>query len=166
MLAPMLRAPFFALPLAAACFSCLVGCNTDAAVFVDPSIAKPKATVSNGVFGPNVSGSFELDLHLGARAADSSSVTLGEFELVTAKDKSPIVSPLPLTANEKFPVTVAQDSDETVGFTFDSGKKPLEAAAKGQLCDSDGVAIKGTIQDSLASSSTPVFSETFDPSGC
>jgi hypothetical protein len=143
----------------------LIGCNTDAAVFVDPTVESPKVSVQGGALGVGVSGSFELDLHLSARASGTSTVKLGEFELDTA-DKDPIVSPLPIEGDKTFPLTVDQDSDVTVHFTFDSGKDPLPAAKKDALCGKSGLAIKGTIEDSLAGSSTPVFSATFDPSGC
>jgi hypothetical protein len=156
---------FRALPLAAL-LVVVAGCNTDPAVFVEPSVKSPKLAVMGGALGVSVTGSFELAFHLGARAADSSSVTVGEFEIVTGDDKSPIVSPLPLSSNEHFPVTVDQDSDVSVDFTFDSGKNPLPVADEGPLCAPAGVVIKGTIQDSLRGSATPVFSPTFDPSGC
>ena len=93
-------------------------------------------------------------------------MTLGEFELVTGADKSPVVSPLPLQADKTFPLTVEQGSDVVVDFTFDTGKNPLPSSKKDALCGSGGVAVKGTIQDSLAGTSTPVFSASFDPSGC
>lgn len=144
----------------------LVGCNTDAAVFVDPTVESPKASVMGGALGVELTGGFTLDLHLGARASGSSTVSLGEFELVTGADKSPVVSPLPIAGDKSFPLTVDQDSDVVVQFTFDTGKDPLPSSDKDALCGSGGVAVKGTIQDSLAGSSTPVFSASFDPSGC
>ncbi len=144
----------------------LTGCNTDAAVFVDPTVEDPKASVQGGALGVELTGRFTLDLHLGARASGSSKVTLGEFELVTGANKSPVVSPLPLVGDKTFPLTVDQDSDVVVHFTFDTGKNPLPASTKDALCGAGGVAVKGTIEDSLAASSTPVFSASFDPSGC
>jgi hypothetical protein len=152
--------------LAALALAGLAGCNTDTAVFVDPTVETPKVAVQAGLLGVGVSGSFTLDLHLGARASGSSTVTLGEFELVTGKDKSPVVSPLPLVGDKDFPLTVDQDSDVLVHFTFDSGKNPLPQSDEPALCGAGGVAVKGTIQDSLAGSSTPVFSASIDPSGC
>ncbi|HVY47874.1 MAG TPA: hypothetical protein VHB21_18430 [Minicystis sp.] len=143
------------------------GCNTDPAVFVEPSIQDPKADVAGGLLGVELSGSFVLALPRGARAADASQVSLGDFEVVTPKDESPIdPKPLPVEGDKTFPLTVAQDSDVVVHFTFDTGKEPLPPSTKGGLCAPGGVVLKGTITDSLASSATPFVSDPFDPSGC
>ena len=164
MLGAMPRAPI-ALSLLAVAF--LVGCNTDPAVFVLPAVTSPKVTVLGGALGVEVSGSFDLDLHLSARASGSSTVGLGEFELVTNGDESPIVSPLPgLVSDQHFPVTVDQDSDVTAHFMFDSGKNPLDTNVKDQLCGAGSVVVKGVIEDSLKGSSTPVISDPVKPSGC
>ena len=158
----MLRfALLFALPVA------LCGCpNTDPAVFVDPTISSPEATLGGSVLGIELTGSCSLDLHLGARAAGSSYVTLDEFSLVTASDKSPIVTPLPVTTSPELPLTVDQDSDVVVAITFDTGNSLLPSSDKDAICAPGGVVIQGAIDDSLADAPTPVFSAAFDPSGC
>src|SRR4051812_3413899 len=104
-------------PLSAACI------NTDAAVFVDPTLDAAGGTLSSSAFGVSVTGVFHLKLHLGARASGSSQVSLGSFAILDADRKAAIVESLVVDASPtNFPVTVEQDSDVDVSFTFNSGK--------------------------------------------
>ena len=150
-------------------FFCLsAGCiNTDAAVFVEPSIKKaPEVTVSAGVLGIGLTGSFQLSLHLGPRATSASKVSLGTAEIVDAGKKGAIVAPLPVAAPIELPVTVELDSDVDVPFTFDTGDKPLKSELLPELCDPMGVVLSGAIQDSLQDHVTPFASAVFRPAGC
>ena len=146
----------------------LAGCpNTDAAVFVDPSIDAPTLAVQSSALGTGLHGGFTLSLHLGARASGPSQVSLGQFEIQDAQMKGAIVSPLVLDAGATMlPVTVSPDSDVTVTLTFDTGAKPLPADLAAKLCDPAGVVITGTIQDSLQTGATPVDSAVIKATGC
>lgn len=145
----------------------LAGCpNMDTAVFVDPSVTGAKATVSAGALGTNVSGSFTLGLHLGARAADASTVKLGSFSIQSADRAKTILDPLPVSSDTTFPVTVEPDSDVNAAFTFDSGKSPLAAEVMDELCAPGGVRVVGVVDDSLKGGQTPFASEAFTPTGC
>jgi hypothetical protein len=139
--------------------------NTDAAVFVDPSVANPAATVTAVTLGTDVTGSFDLKLHLGPRATGPSKVSLdmGIFTILDAQQNGALVSPLPVVTTTTFPVNVDLDSDVTATFTFDTGAKQLPAA---MLCDPAGVVIGGAIQDSLQDRATPFASAAFHPAGC
>lgn len=142
------------------------GCvNTDAAVFVDPSIASPAATVTAGALGTNLVASFQLKLHLGARASGPSSLSVQTFEIASADRARSIVAPLAATSTTKLPVEVAPDSDVTVDFTFDSGAAPRPEDEAALLCAAEGIRIAGTLQDSLEDGATPVVSEVFH-AGC
>ena len=153
--------PLFALPiLLAACV------NTDAAVFVEPTIESPTITVAGGALGLTISGNFTLKLHLGPRASGPSQVSLGAFSILDAK-QSAAITPLDIgSSSTQFPVTVDLDSDVSAGLPFTLGSKTLPSADKAKLCDAAGVVIGGTIQDSLLGGSTPFFSAIVHPAGC
>lgn len=158
-----MRSPFTALLLLAA--PLLAGCpNTDAAVFVDPSIESPVVAVTSSVLNTGVAGSFTLKLHLGARASGPSQVNIGQFSIMDASMKTALVTPLALDAGStQLPVTVAQDSDVTVALGFDD---LFEKDLAGALCDPAGIVVSGTIEDSLQNTATPVDSAIFHPTGC
>ncbi len=150
-----------ALPLA------LAGCiNTDAAVFVEPTIESPTAVVKGGALGVTIEGTFTLKLHLGPRASGPSKVDLRDFNILDAK-QSGTLAPIEISRSSiTFPTTVDLDSDVASDLTFDVGTKTLTAATKTKLCDAAGVIIGGTIQDSLQASATPFFSPIVHPTGC
>jgi hypothetical protein len=154
--------PLFALPLL------LAGCvNTDAAVFVEPTIESPTATFKGGALGVTISGNFTLKLHLGPRASGPSTVKLGAFSILDAGQKAAITSVQIGTTSTQFPVTVDLDSDVSASLPFDLGSKTLpEDPSKSKLCDPAGVVIGGTIEDSLLGGSTPFFSAIIHPAGC
>lgn len=148
-----------ALPLA------LTGCvNTDAAVFVEPTIEHGEAAVSGGTLGVSVKGAFTLKLHLGPRASDSSKVDLVSFNLLDAGQKAEI-TPIVLSMQDST-ITVAPETDTTQLISFDIGGKTLPSATKPKLCDPAGIVIGGVLQDSLLATSTPFFSPIVHPTGC
>lgn len=146
----------------------LAGCpNTDPAIFVTAAIEAPSIAVTQGVFGPSIDGAFQLELHLGARASGPSQVSIGQLEILDAEMTGAIVTPLPVDpGSTQLPVTVQPDSDVIIAFTFTSGKNPLAADLAPKLCDSAGVILGGTIQDSLQDVATPVDSDVIHPTGC
>lgn len=141
----------------------LAGCpNTDAAVFVDPTIGTPTIEAGSSVLVSSIKGSFPLNLHLGARASGPSQVSIGQFEIQDAKKTGAIVTPLPVdSGSTQFPVTVEPDSDVAVTLSFDMEAK---ADVVMKLCDPAGVIITGTIEDSLQDTATPVESAVVHPS--
>jgi hypothetical protein len=158
--AAALAAASTAAALAMAASGCI---DTDAAVFVEPSIAAPEATVSSNALGTGLTASFALKLHLGSRASGPSSVAVRTFAITSADQKTSIVQPLPAETTTALPVEVAPDSDVTVAFTVDTGAEggtlPAEAAAA--LCAAEGIRITGAIEDSLEDGATPLTSEVF-----
>ncbi|WP_437974818.1 hypothetical protein WMF11_42150 [Sorangium sp. So ce295] len=151
--------------LAAAALAIMAsGCiNTDAAVFVEPSIAAPEATVSSNALGTGLTASFALELHLSARASGPSRVAVRTFAITSADQKTSIVEPLPVETTAALPVEVAPDSDVTVAFTVDTGAQggTLKADAAAALCAAEGIRITGAIEDSLEDGATPVASAVF-----
>ena len=140
--------------------------NTDAAVFVEPSIESPTAVVKGGALGVTIEGTFTLKLHLGPRATGPSKVDLRDFTILDAK-QSGTLAPIEISKSSiTFPTTVDLDSDVSSDLTFDVGAKTLTSATKTKLCDAAGVVIGGTIQDSLQATATPFFSPIVHPTGC
>ncbi len=147
------------LAVAAACL--LAGCiDTDPAVFVEPAIDSPELVLTQEALGVALAGSFQLTLHLGARASGESQVSYASFTLVDDAGDV-VIDNLPVTASAPSPVTVEPGgADTAVLFDIDSGPDllPLELAA--QLCGGL-VTISAVLEDSLATTSTSVESEPF-----
>jgi hypothetical protein len=145
----------------------LVGCiDTDAAVFVEPTIAQPSAQVTSGLLGVSATGSFELSLHLGPRASGESQVSLEAFSIQSADETATILDPLPLAETTERSLAVQPDSTKTMVLSFDTGANLLAAEVRAQLCAPGGVRIKGVIDDALKGGPTPVVSAPFSPAGC
>jgi hypothetical protein len=138
------------------------GCvNTDPAVFVEASIASPAAAVTGGALGTQLTGGFQLNLHLGARASGASDVAVRSFEITDADQTASIVAPLEAVTTTTLPVTVEPDSDVTVSFTFDTGADLLPTEARDALCAPAGIRVTGALEDSLQDGATPVASGIF-----
>jgi hypothetical protein len=150
----------------------LAGCpNTDPAVFVDPSITSPSLELSpSGGLGQGImGGGFTLDLHLGARAAGPSTVTLGSISVLDGQMHGAIVPSLDVSAGADFTTgkgVVEPDSDLVVTFVVPPATATLTSATVTQLCASADVVIGATLDDSLRGTSVPVYSSPFHPTGC
>lgn len=144
----------------------VAGCiDTDTAVFVDATIDNPTLAVTPDTLGFYLAGSYELTLHLGARASGPSSVSYQSFSLAS-EGGTIIIESLPVTPSAEAPVSVEPGGTDTVvSFTIDTGDDPLASALLDQVC-AGPLIITGVIDDSLATSATPVESEPFSPSGC
>ena len=152
--------------MALAAFSILhFGCNTDAAVFVAPTVEAPTLTVVKAALGTNLKGSFTLKLHLSARASGPSQVTLGTFSLKSADEKTTYAEPLPFTVDKASPFAVAEDSDTVLAITVDTGANPLPVALHDTVCAGGKIVVSGVLQDSLLTTATTFASDPFDP-GC
>jgi hypothetical protein len=148
--------------VAIAALAASAGCNFDTAVFVDPEIETPAVTVGKEALGTSLKGSFTLTLHLGARASGPSQVTLGAFSLKSADQTTAYVENLPIQASPAGSIGVAEDSDQTVQITIDTGTGLLPASAHDAICAGQ-VVVTGVIEDSLATSPTTVASNPFAP---
>lgn len=145
----------------------LGGCiDTDAAVFVDPSISAPEATINSGALGSTLSGTLRLSLHLGPRASGSSRVTALSFTIQSADQKRTLLEPLPVVSPAELSFSLDPDSDADIVIRFDTEKKPLAAATRDALCGAGTVRVTGVLDDSLKGGSTPVTSEPFTITGC
>jgi len=151
----------------AAVLSGLCGCpNTDAAVFVKPTIVDPTASLEQSSLATGLGGGFTLKLHLGPRAADSSTVTLEQLSVLNADRTATVVQTLAVSTDPAFPVTVNVDSEELVAVQFAATDNLLAPAAQAELCAGGGIVVSGVIHDSLLGATTPVVSVPFAPSGC
>jgi hypothetical protein len=139
-----------------------VGCiDTDTAVFVDATVGAASVAVGGSGLQITLTGSFALDLHLGARASGASEVTYTSFSLKAADD-TVLVESLLVTPDKPSPVAVEPGSDVVVTFTIDSGPDSIGQDLKDRTCAGQ-VKIAGVIEDSLESESSPIESEPFTP---
>lgn len=158
------RTSLFLLTLATISTGCIG--DDEAIIFVDPSVSAPEGTVVSNVLGSTITGSFQLRLVLGPRASGSSKVTIGSVNITDAQGKSTIVPSLSVMTSQSFPLDVPPSSDINIDVTYDLGGATIPMATAEALCMPAGVAISGTISDSLHSAATPFLSESFKPMGC
>ena len=150
-----------------ACLGLLaVGCpDTDAAVFVDPSIEGAAATVQQSSLGAGIGGSFTLLLHLGPRAEDASEVGINQLSFTNADRTITVLDSLKFSTDKQLPVAVPIDSDIRVSITFvPDGSDGNLVDMPDELCDPAGIAVAGSLTDSLRGTDIPVHSLPFNPS--
>jgi hypothetical protein len=143
--------------------------STDTAIFVEPGVLSPSVAVSAGALGTNLTGAFQLTLHLGENASGTSQVTPEAFSLTNADETVVLVSPLPAAPTDpsrQAPFEVRPGSDVVVGYAFDTGADPLPADVGDAICGAGALRITGVIRDSLENKATPAASQTFTPAGC
>jgi hypothetical protein len=138
------------------------GCiDTDPAVFVDPDLENPSLTVSEKALGVELGGSFEITLHLGARASGDSTVAFDAFSLET-EDGTVVLESLPVSTNTNLPVTVPAGGDDVVvAFDISTGDTLLESDMKDALCG-QALVLSVILDASLATQATPVASDPFE----
>lgn len=126
------------------------GCiDTDATVFVEPTIESASIDLEQSSLAAAVSGTATVRLRLGSRAADASTVTLRGFSLTDAARSGAVVDRLAVTASPPFPVVVGVDSDQLVTITFTATDNTFEASAADALCAPEGVILVGAFEGSL-----------------
>ena len=153
--------------LAAIAALLLCGCpDTDAAVFVEPSIEGPAATLQMSALVAALDGSFTLNLHLGPRASGQSLAQLKQLSLTSQDRSATLISPLEVTTDPSFPVTVEVDSDVTVAISFAAENNQAELSLVPALCDPNGIVIVGALDDSLRGATVPVASAPFQVQSC
>ncbi len=145
----------------------LTGCiDTDAAIFVDPSIESASVSVTDGPLGAALSGGFDVVLHLGARASGPSETSFVSFAIKSSDESEVIVEGLPVKTSTALPVTVEAGGDDVVvSFDIDQEGDVIDSGLVGALC-AGAVVVSVVIDDSLATTSTPVVSEPFAVTGC
>jgi hypothetical protein len=155
-----------AFALALGCFA--TGCigDDEAIIFVEPVASAPEGTLITSPLGSAINGSFQLRLILGPRASGTSKVTIGSVNITDVEGKTTIVPSLSLTTKETFPLDVPPSSDINIDVTYDLGDKTIPMTSIPDLCAPTGVAISGTINDSLQTAATPFLTESFMPMGC
>ena len=139
--------------------------NTDAAVFVDPTVETPSITVTKGatMLGTQIDGALVLRLHLGARASGPSKVTLTALNVANADQSSFYVDNIGFTADHPSPIDVEEDSDVSVSITISTGAGLEPAALYDAICTGGNVVITGSLQDSLQTTATPFESDPIAP---
>jgi hypothetical protein len=157
-----MRKSFFVLAGAVALSPSVTCVDTDPAVFVAAELDTPAMTVQASALGVALSGSFTLELHLGARASGTSEVTVGAFSLRTADQSEVLLESLPVASAQPAPYEVEPGSDVTVNFTIEPGGDTFPLELRDRLCGGP-VVITGVIEDSLESGSSPVESPAFTP---
>lgn len=149
-----------------ACLGLLAtGCpNTDAAVFVEASIEGPQATVQQSALAGGIGGSFTILLHLGLRADDASEVDINQLSFTNADRTVTVLEPLKFSTDVQLPVTVPIDSDVRINVTFvPDGQDGNLLDMTDEVCDPAGIAVAGSLTDSLRGTGLPVHSLPFNP---
>lgn len=146
----------------------LVGCiDTDAAVFVEPSIRDPSASLTVSSLAAGLGGGFTLGLHLGGRASGDSQVDLTHFSVLGADRVSEVLSPLQVATDQPSPVTVIRGGEDTVvTVTFFPDDNSFATGDVGAFCDAAGIIIRGNLNDSLLGATTLVESDPFRVGSC
>lgn len=143
------------------------GVNTDPSIFVEISVSNPTVAVQEVALGTAVTGGFTMSLHLGARAADSTTVNVQGFELVSEDQNTIIVDALPLAAKGgTLPIVVDPDTDEDVEIVIDLGDDLLTKDIGQKLCSFGKARYRGSITDSLRGTTVPVLTDPVAVTGC
>jgi hypothetical protein len=122
----------------------LAGCGSKESVMLSARLESPELTVTGNALVTDVTGSFDLELALGNRASDPTSVDLGTFSL--QRDGDVLLNPLELDTDPSFPVDVGVGGSKHVEVTITHPDGDPELA--NDLCSSE-LQIVGTLTDSL-----------------
>ena len=140
--------------------------DTDTAIFVDPSIENPSLSVVDGPLGATLGGSFDVVLHLGARASGPSETEFVSFSVKSSDESEVLVDNLPVSANVSLTVTVEPGGEDVVvSFEIAQEGDVLESSLVDALC-AGNVVFSVVIEDSLSTTSTPAVSAPLQPAGC
>jgi hypothetical protein len=137
-----LRSPFVA--VLGIALGSLVGCGNEEGVVLEASLDSPVLTVTATPLTTDLTGSFDIELSLGERASDPTTVKLGVFSLLGGDEV--VFSPLELDTSPGFPLTVDVGGTKHVDVTIANPDGPVELADA--LCGSP-LQIRGTLTDSL-----------------
>jgi hypothetical protein len=152
----VIRRPSLAL-LALALSACSI---EEDGVLLEASLSSPELSVEATALTTEVSGSFGIELSLGDRASDPTTVKLGVFSLKRADRE--LSSPLNLDSDPKFPLDVGVGSSKHVAVLIDEPEGDPELAV--ELC-AGPLEIAGTFTDTLGGDRpVSVSSGSFQPS--
>lgn len=152
--------------LVSACALVATGCiDTDAAVFVEPSLVAPVLALSTSPLATALSGEARLELHLGPRASGPSTTGVTALSLVSADGSRTLAPSLGFTASPTLPTTVAIDSTAAVALAFAAADNTLPASGDAALC-AGPVRMRAVVDDSLRGVAVTCDSEPFAVSGC
>jgi hypothetical protein len=138
--------------------SSLAGCGDKSQVMLTAGLGSPELTVTSNSLVTDVMGSFDLELALGDRASDPTTVQIGPFSL--QRDGSVLLDPLELATDPAFPIDVGVGRSKHVDVTVTNPDG--DAALVDTLCSAE-LQIVGTLTDSLGDGSLTVTSERFMP---
>lgn len=144
----------------------LVGCgqSLDEAVFVQAAIGQPTLVLTQSTLVTQLSGSFDMSLHLGPNADAASTVSL-EAASIKDEDETRDIVPLYVTSSVPLPVTLEPDTTVSLTFTIDATQPPLEDPEVVDLCAA-AVRVSTIIRDSRQGSAAPLVTSPVVPSGC
>jgi len=121
----------------------LAGCGSKEAVMLGATLDSPELTVTGNSLVTDVMGSFDLELSLGDRASDATTVEIGTFSL--QRDGNVLLNPLLLAAEPAFPIDIDVGRSKHVDVTVTNPDGEPELAAV--LCSAE-LQIIGTLTDS------------------
>lgn len=143
------------------------GCiDTDATVFVEPTVEGVSMTLEESSLAAAVRGGFTVRLRLGSRAADASTVNLRGFSVTDAARAGTVVDRLSVSASPPFPIIVGVDEEVVVTVSFDTTDNTFDPALADALCDPAGVVVVGAFDGSLRGGGVDAASAPVVVEGC
>jgi hypothetical protein len=122
----------------------LAACGSKESVMLSAHLESPELTVTSQTLVTSVTGSFDLELALGDRASDPSTVTLGPFSV--HRDNIALLDPLNLEADPPFPMEIGVGGSKHVDMTIMN--PDADAGLASDLCSAQ-LQIVGTLTDTL-----------------
>jgi hypothetical protein len=122
----------------------LVGCGSKEQVMLSARLEDPMLTVEARALTTELTGSFDIVLTLGDRAADPTTVALGTFSL--QREGQVLLSPLDMDETPDLPMTIGVGKTERVAVSIAGSIGEPELAA--ELCAGE-LSIVGTVTDSV-----------------
>lgn len=113
-------------------------------VLLSAELESPALTVTSSALVTEVMGDFAIQLSLGDRASDATTVELGTFSL--QRDGDVLLNPLSLDTEPAFPITVGVGGKKSVAVVI--GPQEADADIGNSLC-SGQLKVVGTLTDSL-----------------
>ncbi len=144
----------------------VVGCDPDAAVFVEPTITSSSVSVTTSGLVTGLSGAIALNLHLGPRASGPGEVTLQAVSLTNADRSVTLVEAVGALPAPAFPVSVPVDADVGVALTVSADENMLAADAATALCGSGALVYVVVLDDTLRGGTVTAAGDPVDPAGC
>jgi len=131
-------------PLIALALGLLTSCVDEEGVLLSADLESPAVTVATSALVTEVAGDFAIQLSLGDRASDPTTVELGTFSL--QRDGNVLLNPLELDTEPAFPITVGVGGSKRVLVTV--GPQEADVEIGESLCSGE-LEVVGTLTDSL-----------------